>query len=167
MKWSLWQRRWAGFGIIAILAFVAACTNQTRTQTATPLPPMPTLDAERVLQGREVYQAHCATCHGANAEGAPHWATPSPDGLYPAPPHDDSGHTWHHSDHVLEETIRDGMGDPLRPGSPMRMPAFGEVLAEAEVRAVIAHFKSLWSEEHRFWQWNDTLKDLGPTPNSP
>ena len=143
---------------------LAACAGQTPTQVATSLPPLPTLDLAMVQHGKEVYQANCATCHGINAEGAPNWATPGPDGLFPASPHDNAGHTWHHSDRVLYETITSGMGDPLKPGSPLRMQPFGNKLSDQEIRAVIEFFKSLWNEEHRRWQWEETLKDFAPTP---
>ncbi|MGH2536350.1 MAG: c-type cytochrome [Candidatus Promineifilaceae bacterium] len=146
---------------------LTACGGQNgRPATATPAA-YPTLDAAQVAQGRQIYQQHCAACHGGNAEGAPNWATPGPEGFSLPPPHDDSGHTWHHPDRVLHEVIRDGMSDPLRPGSPLRMPAFGDPLSEAEIRAVIEYFKSLWSAEHRQYQWEQTSKDVAPPPASP
>ena len=136
-------------------------------QAATPLPRLPALDAAMVQKGRESYQANCASCHGANAEGAPNWSTPVPDGLSMAPPHNDDGHTWHHSDRVLYETIYGGMGDPLRPGSPLRMPAFVYKLSDVEIRALIEYFKSLWTEEHQRWQLEQTLNDFASTPTPP
>lgn len=148
--------------VVGIL--VVACASQTATPDVTPQPPRPTLDLEQVQRGREIYQANCATCHGLNAEGAPNWATPGPDGLYPAPPQADSGHTWHHSDRVLYEAIYNGMADPLKPGSPLRMPAWGGKLSDVEIRAMIEYFKSLWNEDHRRWQWEQTVTDLAPTP---
>jgi len=158
-----WPNRWIALTASAFLA--VACAAQASTLAATTsLPPLPTLDPAWIQTGKELYQANCATCHGAQAEGAPNWATPGPDGLYPAPPQDDTGHTWHHSDRVLYETIYGGMGDPLRPGSPLRMPAWSDKLNDAEIRALIAYFKSLWTEEHRRWQWEQTLKDFAPTP---
>ncbi len=159
--------RWLWIGLPVIVLSLAACAVGTSTPVATPVAPYPTLDAARVSRSREIYPQYCATCHGANAEGAANWATPGPDGLHPPPPHDDSGHTWHHSDRVLYEAIRDGMGDPLNPGSPLRMPAWGDKLSDADIRAVIEYFKSLWSIEHRQWQWEETLKDFAPTPAPP
>ena len=152
----------------ALVLGLVSCGWQIAT-TVTPVTPAfaPTLDAAQVARGREIYQQNCAACHGAKAQGAPNWATPGPDGLYPPPPHDDTGHTWHHSDRVLYEVIRDGMNDPLRPDSPLRMPAWGGKLSDAEIRAVIEYFKSLWSEEHRQWQWYQTLQDFAPTPTPP
>jgi len=167
VRWTPSPCAWAGFTVVAALVVAAACANQASTPMATLVPPLSTLDPAQVQTGKVTYQANCATCHGLNAEGAPNWATPEPDGLYPAPPHDDSGHTWHHSDRVLYETIRDGMGDPLRPNSPLRMPAWGGKLSDAEIRAVVEYFRSLWSEEHRRWQWSETLKDFGLTPTLP
>lgn len=158
MRWLPW------IWVLAAGLGLAGCDGQAAT---TSVPPYPTLDTGQVALGRKVSLQFCASCHGPNAEGAPNWATPGPDGLPLAPPHDNSGHTWHHPDRVLYETIYGGMADPLRPGSPLRMPAFGEVLAKADIDAVIAYFKSLWSEEDRLWQWHETLKDAGPTPNSP
>lgn len=129
--------------------------------------PYPALETTQVARGREVYTQSCASCHGPKAEGAPNWATPGPDGLGLAPPHDDTSHTWHHSDRVLYEMIRDGMSDPLRPGSPLRMPAFGGTLSDSDIRAVIEYFKSLWVAENRQYQWDQTREDFAPTPTPP
>jgi len=118
----------------------------------------------QVARGQQVYTQHCATCHGANGQGAPGWATPGPDGLYLPPAHDDSGHTWHHPDRVLYETIRNGMGDPLRSNSPLRMPAFAGRLSDTEIRALIEYLKIFWSDEYRQYQFDQTWKDSRPTP---
>jgi len=157
VRWRHWT--W----LPAIVIGLAACVGGTSIPVAS-VTTYPTLDAAQVNRGREIYQQNCVTCHGPNAEGAPNWATPGPDGLYLPPPHDDTGHTWHHSDRVLYEAIRDGMSDPLKPGSPLRMPAWSGKLSDADIRAVIEYFKSLWTEEHRQYQWDETLKDFAPTP---
>lgn len=137
-------------------------------QAVTPtLPPLPTLDLSEVALGRQVYVEQCAVCHGQNAEGQPNWKQPDSNGNMPAPPHDDSGHTWHHADGLLYEIIRDGFRDPLKPpDSPVTMPAFGDTLSDAEIRAVIAYFKSIWSEESRLFQWEVTQQQPFPTPVS-
>lgn len=153
--------------LLLVVLLVVSCTAQPPTPftnpQGTPYPPVPTLDRAQVRLGRQVYQATCAVCHGANAEGAPNWMTPDAQGNQLASPHDDSGHTWHHSDRVLYEMIRDGMRDPLRPNSAFRMPAFGNRLRDQEIRAVIAYFQSLWSPEHREYQWEQTVDDFLPT----
>jgi len=54
-------------------------------------------DAARlVARGEAVYRMHCASCHGRNLEGQPEWQSRDKEGFLPAPPHDESGHTWHH-----------------------------------------------------------------------
>lgn len=155
--------------VLLMALIIASCTAQLSTPftnpQGTPYPPVPTSDAAEVKLGRQVYQATCVACHSANAEGAPNWQTPdAATGNFPPPPHDDSGHTWHHSDRVLYEMIRDGMSDPLRPNSPVRMPSFANRLSDAEIRAIIAYFQSLWSPEHREYQWEQTVDDFLPTP---
>lgn len=145
---------------------LAACAAQASSPGVTPAPvtPYPTLDPAQVARGQQVYNQSCASCHGPNLQGQPGWATPGPDGLQLPPAHDDSGHTWHHSDRVLYETIRDGMNDPLKPNSPLRMPAFKSKLSDAEVRAVIEFMKSYWSPDNRQYQFDETRKDFAPTP---
>ena len=154
--------------VLLMSLIFASCTTQSATPftnpQGTPYPPVPTSDAAQIKLGRQVYQATCAVCHGANAEGAPNWVTPDATGNFPPPPHDDTGHTWHHSDRVLYEMIQNGMSDPLRPNSPVRMPTFGNRLSNVEIRAVIAYFKGLWSPEHREYQWEQTVDDFLPTP---
>ncbi len=169
MNFRNWtRRRWPLASVIGVIALftLAACASAASSSDAASIDvtPYPTLDASSVAQGQQVYGQHCATCHGANLQGAPNWATPGPNGLHPAPAHDDSGHTWHHSDRVLYETIRDGMNDPLRPNSPLRMPAFKDKLSDTEIRAVIEYLKSHWSSESRQYQFDETRKDFAPTP---
>ena len=66
----------------------------------------------------------------------------------PAPPHDDSGHTWHHTDKWLFHVVENGMVPPLtRAGYESDMPAFKGKLSDGEIRAVLAYIKSHWSVE--------------------
>ena len=96
--------------------------------------------------GRTVYAETCASCHGANLEGQPDWKRRLANGRMPAPPHDASGHTWHHSDQSLFVITREGVA-AIVPGYESDMPAFEGVLNDAEIRAVIAYIKSRWPEE--------------------
>ena len=107
-------------------------------------------DAEKLALGEQIYVQHCAACHGEQLEGEPDWRRRGADGRLPAPPHDDSGHTWHHPDEELFLVTRDGMVPPLAPeGYESNMPAFGDVLSDEEIRAVIVYIKSHWSDEIR------------------
>lgn len=132
-------------------------------QYGTPIPAVPTLDANQVARGKQAYRANCGRCHGENGVGDLNWKVPDKDLNYPPPPHNDTGHTWHHADRVLYEAIRDGLRDPLKPNSELRMPAFGNTLSEADMRALIVYFKSLWNSEHQEFQWMRTTEDIPPT----
>jgi mono/diheme cytochrome c family protein len=105
-------------------------------------------DRRQVELGARVYGDHCAACHGPNLEGEPDWRTRGPDGLLPAPPHDETGHTWHHSDELLFRMTKDGMSAVV-PDYESNMPAFGGMLTDEEIWAALAHIKSHWPEEVR------------------
>ena len=98
----------------------------------------------RSLQAQALYAEHCAACHGAGLEGEPNWRTRDADGYLPAPPHDASGHTWHHPDAVLFEITKQGTEAVIGDGYRSRMMGFGEVLSDAEIAATLAYIKSTW-----------------------
>ena len=103
-----------------------------------------------LTRGEKVYAEHCAACHGAKLEGQPNWRAKLPSGRMPAPPHDDSGHTWHHPDEVLFGITKLGLVPPYAPpGYQSDMPAFADKLSDAEIRAVLAYISSHWSDEVR------------------
>lgn len=107
---------------------------------------------ELVAQGKNIYQQYCANCHGRELEGQPDWRTRRPSGALPAPPHDDSGHTWHHPDQLLFEITKFGM-QPFAPeGWVSDMPAFGDNLSDQQIWAVLAYIKSRWPEKARAYQ---------------
>lgn len=107
-------------------------------------------DPAQLALGEKVYAQHCAACHGANLEGQPDWRKRLPNGRLPAPPHDDSGHTWHHPDEVLFGITKHGLVPPYAPkGYESDMPAFAGTLSDAEIRAVLAFIESRWSAEVR------------------
>jgi mono/diheme cytochrome c family protein len=106
-------------------------------------------DPVLIAAGREAYYLHCAVCHGAQLEGELNWRTPKADGSLPSPPHDASGHTWHHPDRVLFEITRNGGQAAAPPGFPSRMPAFEGQLAEREIWAALAFIKSTWPADIR------------------
>jgi mono/diheme cytochrome c family protein len=110
----------------------------------------PAGDAEQLALGEKIYAEHCAACHGAKLEGQPDWQKKLPTGRFPAPPHDDSGHTWHHSDEVLFGITKRGLVPPYAPpGYESDMPAFGGRLSDAQIRAVLAYISSRWSRPVR------------------
>lgn len=101
--------------------------------------------------GGKLYATHCAACHGVNLEGQPDWQTPKADGRLPAPPHDATGHTWHHSDVQLFEITKFGMSAVV-PGHASDMPAFQGALNDHEIHAILAFIKSTWPANERRYQ---------------
>lgn len=106
-------------------------------------------DVNLVSLGQTVYKTACASCHGANLQGAPNWRSRLPDGRLPAPPHDETGHTWHHADDLLFAITKDGGAKNAPPGFVSGMPAFGETLSDREIWAALAYIKSRWPEPVR------------------
>ena len=101
--------------------------------------------------GRTRYAEHCAACHGASLEGQPNWKERSPNGRMPAPPHDATGHTWHHADSDLFLITKKGV-EAVVPGYESDMPAFEGVLTDEEIRAVLAYIKGTWPQREREYQ---------------
>jgi mono/diheme cytochrome c family protein len=105
---------------------------------------LPYTDAEVVAEGRAIYADHCAACHGANLEGQPDWRQADAEGYLPAPPHDETGHTWHHPDALLIEITTRGTEAVVGDGYRSNMGGFGGILSDDEILAVLAYIKSTW-----------------------
>jgi mono/diheme cytochrome c family protein len=122
----------------------------------------PVNDAQQVERGAALYARACASCHGRNLEGQPDWRRPLPDGGLPAPPHDESGHTWHHPDEVLFRITKFGGAAEAPPGFKSNMPAFAGVLSDDEIRAVLAYIKRSWPEPIRARQAEISRRSRSP-----
>lgn len=109
------------------------------------------LDKKQVKHGHRVYQRFCAlSCHGANLKGQPNWRKRRPNNKLPAPPHDETGHTWHHPDDMLFGIIKQGLVPPYAPANyKSDMPAWGGTLKDEDIWAVLAYIKSRWPAETR------------------
>lgn len=117
---------------------------QQPNQTADPT------DKKQVQRGRLIYKRFCSLCHGVNLEGQANWRIRKPDGKLPAPPHDESGHTWHHPDDMLFGIIKQGLVPPNAPlDYKSDMPAWGGTLKDEDIWAVLAYIKSRWPAETR------------------
>lgn len=144
------------FGVVlggAFLNWQTLPTGNSVTINGLTVPPVPTLHMQLVSEGETLYAKHCASCHGANLEGVPEWKTVQPDGKLLPPPHDSSGHTWHHPDDLLLSIIAEG-GEP----SNSDMPAFADILTDEETIAILTTIKNSWGPEEREFQWWITAK---------
>lgn len=107
-------------------------------------------DAQVTALGERIYRSHCAACHGARLEGQPDWRQRDAQGRLPAPPHDASGHTWHHPDEVLFNITKLGVARAAgMPSYDTAMPLYEGVLADAEIVAVLSWIKAQWPAEIR------------------
>jgi mono/diheme cytochrome c family protein len=107
--------------------------------------------ANQIAIGKALYAQHCASCHGTKLEGQPNWQTRNAAGRMPAPPHNDSGHTWHHSDDQLFRITKFGVS-AIVPDYESDMIGFEGKLSDEEIRAVINFIKSTWSTRYRDYQ---------------
>ncbi|MBW3606549.1 MAG: cytochrome c [Actinobacteria bacterium] len=121
-------------GAVAVLAAIAmtGCTPANLTAQ------------QQEEHGAALYQANCATCHGGATGG---------DIADIPPRHNAEGHTWHHLECELLAIIRNGM--PHRSGLPddaPTMPAFRDRLTDDEIRAILAHIKTWWTDQQQQFQ---------------
>lgn len=106
-----------------------------------PPPPTPVarnLDPAQLARGGELFQQHCAQCHGRQAEGAPNWRTRLANGRFPPPPLNGSGHAWHHPASELKQVIIFGRNE---------MPSWNGKLGRQDVDDLVAWFQSRWPDE--------------------
>ena len=153
--------------VIAAALILSACASNPGTSTtlvppltsssaaaAEEIPPTPPLDPDRVKAGEVIYGQYCASCHRADLSGDPDWKSRNADGSLRPPPHDATGHTWHHSDALLLSLTRD---DSVFPES--RMPSFGGTLTDDEIASVFEFIKASWGPEEREFQWQITWRE--------
>jgi cbb3-type cytochrome c oxidase subunit III len=93
-----------------------------------PVPATP----ESIDAGKRLFQRHCASCHGANAEGG------SGNDLIPAAP-DLTDKEWKHggSDGEIFSAIKNGIPPDLN------MIPFGDQLKDQEIWSVVNYIRSL------------------------
>ncbi len=135
---------------LGLIALVAAAALAGAVLVLMPGPPAGSAQA--------VYAEHCAACHGDRLQGQPDWRARGPNGRLPAPPHDATGHTWHHPDQLLFKMTKYGPL-PLAPaGYQSDMPAFDGILTDAEIRDVVAYIKGTWPAKIRARQESITRR---------
>lgn len=127
-------------GALLALSFSASALAQEKTSLR------PNDPLYRAM-GEKVYAEHCASCHGENLEGQANWRRRKADGRLPAPPHDETGHTWHHADGLLFEMTKFGPAKIVGGGYESDMPGYADILSDAQIVAVLSYIKSRWPAE--------------------
>lgn len=159
------MKRTLGLAIPILLLLLAGCSSTADLSQPTSSTPSEKLSArelsqEKINLGKVVYADNCASCHGEKLEGEANWKLQNEDGSFRSPPHDISGHTWHHGDDALVESIElGGARLPDNIGGFSKMPAFEGVLTGEEIAAVLTYIKSTWPEEIRGIQWEQTARE--------
>ena len=102
-------------------------------------------DRAAVDLGKTIYAENCASCHGVVLEGQANWRQRDAEGYLPAPPHDESGHTWHHPDSYLFLMTKYGIEEMIGRSYPNNMPAYENKLTDDEIIAALSYIKSTWS----------------------
>lgn len=130
--------------VVAAVLVVMSWPSGTRSNRLRPE------DSRLLALGQNVYAAQCAACHGQRLEGQPNWRERGADGRLPAPPHDASGHTWHHADEVLFRITKYGVAKAANlKNYESAMPAYEDRLSDEEIVAVLSWIKSTWPPEIR------------------
>lgn len=147
-EWKITE--WAGlhgYPVVLVLTIVTGCIGIPGlwSPTSTSHAAMDAMNAERVALGQKIYASFCAGCHGENLQGQSNWQRRLPLGNFPAPPHDDTGHTWHHPDQWLFEIVKFGGQYHAPPRYRSAMPSYKDTLSDDEIWAVLSFIKSNWS----------------------
>jgi mono/diheme cytochrome c family protein len=129
-------------GLVLGMLLVGCTQESEQTAQRESAVKKPKFDQVVLQQGRDLYTEHCAQCHGEQAQGADNWTQRRPDGKFPPPPLNGTGHTWHHSEAALINTIKHGT---KRIGGSM--PAWKDKLDEDQIKAILAWVQSQWPQE--------------------
>lgn len=101
-------------------------------------------DLAAVVRGKQLYKGYCASCHGHYLRGQPLWQLKDAYAGRRAPAHDETGHTWQHPDEDLFHMTKYGRFVATPPEYHSYMPAFGDMLSDQDILAVIAFIKARW-----------------------
>nr|WP_255216751.1 cytochrome c [Pseudenhygromyxa sp. WMMC2535] len=97
-----------------------------------------TAGPEQTLSGKQIYDRHCARCHGD--DGRPTKASPGARDLSNRSYIDSLG------DKKIRAAIMSGR-PAMGPGQPPAMPAFGNQFSEPELQVLIGYVRSLSNPE--------------------
>ncbi|MEY4084013.1 MAG: hypothetical protein RL483_1382 [Pseudomonadota bacterium] len=115
--------------------------------TSSPKDLLKPTDAKIISKGQQVYDMSCAACHGSKLQGQFNWQSRDARGYLPAPPHDPSGHTWHHPSEQLFNMVKFGIQHYAGANYKSHMPKFERALSDEQIIAVLSYIKSTWPKD--------------------
>jgi mono/diheme cytochrome c family protein len=139
------MRAWLGVGVAGVVGVAVAVTWFVMHLLAASAMHLANADDDATVErGTRIYRFQCSSCHGRYLQGQPLWQLNDKDAGRRAPAHDETGHTWQHSDEALFQKTKFGRFDPTRIDLGTFMPAFKDALSDADTLAVIAFIKRRW-----------------------
>ena len=121
----------------AMAVYLKARATPLSVSETTPVPPTTRrILPDTLTRGAQIYDKHCAQCHGEQGEGVP--------GAYPAL----AGHRavlqWDTTN--LVQTVLYGGYPPATPGNPrpFGMPPYILTLEDKDIAAVLTHLRTQW-----------------------
>lgn len=98
------------------------------------------------MRGAQLYQEHCAQCHGPEAQGHPDWKIPE---ALAAPPLNGTGNEWKRTRADMIALIENGL---KRNNEPLH-PAYKGRISSADIETIITWYQALWpSDVYERWQ---------------
>jgi mono/diheme cytochrome c family protein len=127
---------WSADDLGAVATYLQALPQTTSTPPLRDLPPTPGRMLER---GAQLYDRHCAQCHGAQGQGVV--------GAYP-PLAGNRAVTMANTANLVQTVLNGGFA-PATAGNPRPygMPPFVLVLDDSDIAAVLTHIRSAWGNQ--------------------
>lgn len=126
--------------IDAVAARNADITQQLASADLSTIAEDPNLNGFAINAGASVFRANCSQCHGSGAQGVQ-------SGGFPNLLDDDW--LWGGALDDIVYTVSHGIRNEQDPDARWsQMPAFGEILPEEEITAVVQHVRAISGQEH-------------------